>query len=64
MSDTPHLLTFAEAAERIGVHEKKLRRWARARGSILVVGPTERQFITEDEADAIADLMKPRPVAS
>ena len=59
---TTDLLPIAEAAKRAGVNKKTFRRWAAKRGTILLVGVTNRQHVTIAEADAIADLMKPRPV--
>lgn len=64
MHTTTDLLTISEAAGRVGVNEKTFRRWVAKRGSILLVGPSNRQHVTAAEANAIADLMKPRPVAS
>lgn len=52
---------MAKAAERAGINEKTFRRWAKKRRSVVVVGLSARQFVTEAEADAIAALMAPRP---
>lgn len=64
MPDTTNLLTMAEAAGRTGIPEKKFRRWAMKRGNVLLVGASDRQHVTVEEADAIAALMQPRRVAS
>ncbi len=64
MPNTTILLPMAEAAKRVGVNEKTFRRWALKRGNVLVVGASDRQHVTIEEADAIAELMKPRPVRS
>lgn len=59
------VVPVAEAARRLRVGEKTLRRWHKA-GLVqfVAVGPTDRLHMTEDEMARVVKLMEPRPVVA